>query len=50
MCIRDRDEEKKARLAELNRVLEQTGQPLHEAYLGREVEDVYKRQRLGWAW
>ncbi len=37
------DEEKKARLAELNRVLEQTGQPLHEAYLGREVEVLVER-------
>ncbi len=37
------DEEKKARLAELNRVLEQTGQPRHEAYLGQTVEVLVER-------
>jgi len=37
------DEEKKTRLAELNAVLDEIGQPLHEAYLGKTVEVLVER-------
>jgi tRNA-2-methylthio-N6-dimethylallyladenosine synthase len=37
------DEEKRSRLARLNQLLEEVGEPLHKSYLGREVDVLVEK-------